>query len=884
MIEQPRRARPRRTWLLLAVVASGYLLAGAASVASAAPLAAGAADGATLCYPTPPDAGQPLPMIAGEAGSRPVAEADRLTVAGAYRAAAELYHDVLAAPGSRPVERDCAARGLAVIALTQSSPPDPTAAQRASSRWNAFFAGWIRPTLGFGVPALAVFVFLLAGARVVTPLVVSAGTPGSDPDSPGQNGVPYWTGVGALAVAAVTLTAGLAATDGVAKTAARALESVSACYLVAAALLLAATYPLPGTVDLAGERGRARVARVTAFLLAALLGVLAVAGVGPVHWGNATALILTSAVLVAGGLWLVARVRGTALAMLIEGKGLGDNDSITAEAVRVRLHAMGSQEPRGLQIVQQADVTALPGDALSLLPDGALAKAAGALVKLFQPSCPWRLRVTRTDDATLALQLSRNGRLASSGTVRLSELGLLPAPAGPPRSTAEATSGSAPEGGRADADLDHQHGAALTAAAAFALVELSHRHPALTAGLHGAVDWRSVAAHAIATEPGAALDIEARRTLLAYAVSFDSGNLAALAGWVYRSYPLGASPGQALRHVHALRRVYDLVEDRAGGGGAGAGDPLAQRLLFNLAVGWVHYAEQVSVDAAGPAAGGVPDVAGVPEPSAAAALAYARWYLDRLEAALAAAPDGILKSELLAAARLLPRTGQAPADPGVSGPEPFLGTPTMLVRYERACARLAQDPPDRAGALVDLMLATRVPGNRSWARTDPSFRSLFSDPRTAAELADARQFKAMVGDPVPQSLLELATFDKYRADLRDRGVRGAAELAAMTRPWLVSELKITPGLAGQWQNLAELELLLAQPTPDHEPGDTPTGVLFALLQAGVDSATDFRSHDPGTLRAALLAVSASLAVVVPSRGRLAALAALGAPDVPVRQP
>lgn len=801
---------------------------------------AGAAEPAApppgLCYPTAVTATGTPPPIDGQRGSRVIAEADRLSLAGRLDDASAIYTAVLASATSSTVERGCAARGLATISVEQAEAPTK-AAQRAGSRWDAFFADWVRPTLRFGVPALVVFVVLLAIARAVTRLAVRANTPGADPRAVARNGVPYWAGVGGLAVAATTATVGLSAAVGHAHTAARVLEAVAVVYGLALVFVLTFGFLRTDRKGLLTTRN----VRTELAAAAVLLAVLWSAGAGPPDWIHPVAVVITAALLAAVCVWVVARVRGAGLAIAIEGKGLGDQDAIAPDAVGSRLRTMGTDEPRGPQLQPQPDVTSLPDAALSLVPDGMLAKALTALKQLFQPSCPWRLSVTRIDPTSVSLVLTRNGIVAETASVRLSELGLHSAV--PSKGDDKKTDGADP------------NDALLTAAAAFALVQLSRRHRVLQDGLYGATDWRSVAAQAIATEPGTTLDIETVRTLLAYAVAFDAANLAALAAWVYRTRDPDSPPTATIAHAHALRRIYDKLpkpttSDRA----------LAHRLLFNLAVTWANYAQQVS------------SIWGA-APSAAQAAGYAYWYATTLrESIVVAGTKGALDTELLEASHSIPRA-DAVEPPPAEGPDLTSPAATMLVRYERACERLTSgtNAATRADALAELALATRVPGNRVWARTDPSLRSLWTSFTDQPGFDDARRFKTMVGDPPPKDLLALPPFDQHRDRLRARGLRTAERIVSVDPAWLSAELHVVPDLVFDWQRLAILYLFLDENAP--KPRDATTGVLSVLLGADIDSIEAFRVRvrDVAALHDALVEASADVAVVVPSTTQLITL-------------
>ena len=77
-----------------------------------------------------------------------------------------------------------------------------------------------------------------------------------------------------------------------------------------------------------------------------------------------------------------------------------------------------------IQVTQQTDVSTLPQDALSLIPDGILAKLAALFVSLFTPATPWRADVAEQSDGSIVVSILRNGVAADAVVIRASTLWL----------------------------------------------------------------------------------------------------------------------------------------------------------------------------------------------------------------------------------------------------------------------------------------------------------------------------------------------------------------------------------------------------------------------------------------------------------------------------
>ncbi len=289
-----------------------------------------------------------------------------------------------------------------------------TAPQRTASAWDAFYADWVEPVLRFGTPALVVFVLLLVVVRVLTRVVVGVG---DESLSQGWDGA-YWVGVVGLAVAAVDAAVTLPLSfDNVRTTlpSRRCCGSRSGCSCCAAC---------SSSCCSRNRRGRAILAVYGGAVFAAFV-LVGLAVYFPGQWHEPIAVVTWALVLAAAAAVVAARVRGLHIGLVIQARNKdGADDAGLGEFVRVRLHALGSQPPRGIDLSQSTDVSSLPDGALSLLPEGTLAKLGAVLVQLFQPATPWRAVVCEQADSSISVVMIRNGKVADTTVIRRSTLNL----------------------------------------------------------------------------------------------------------------------------------------------------------------------------------------------------------------------------------------------------------------------------------------------------------------------------------------------------------------------------------------------------------------------------------------------------------------------------
>jgi len=631
--------------------------------------------------------------------------------------------------------------------------------------------------------------------RVLTRVVVGVH---DESLSPGWDGA-HWAGVLGLAVAAVDAAVTLPLSfDNSYDAAVQAMLWVTIGLFVLCGVLLVVLYAQPTrTRDVAVYGG----AVFAAFVL------LGLAVYFPGQWHEPIAVVTWAAVLAASASTVAARVRGLHIGLVIQARNKdGADDAGLGEFVRVRLHALGSQPPRGIDLSPSTDVSSLPDGALSLLPEGTLAKLGAVLVQLFQPATPWRAVVCEQADSSVSVVMIRNGKVADTTVIRRSTLNL---PAG-----------------IGDAGF-----ALRTAAAAYVLLGLAERHPQLRRGLGGATDWRSVAAQVIGTDP-AVTSAAAKIELLTNAVAFDGGNLAAYAGLIAVGY---RRQGTDLDYDARLVDLLDRIAARADR----HDDLVAIRLrtLFNLSV--IRLNRAIAN----------PDLA----PTALVAADESATRLAALLDAVRGRPElSQLVTEIGTATWLL-RASIHALDSGFDAPagdEPTAAM-SLLAYYERACLRMLEGRVD--AALDDLFLATRGATMRTAARTDQSFAELHDQQVASPE--HARRFKTMIGDPVPDALFDLAPVKRHRKALERNGIRTAEQLGLATVHRLVDDVGLG---AGEARTVQELAMLLGVVKD--------AGLLFMLLQLGLGTRAELRRRLAGgpDLRSELIAAARDYAVVAPT--------------------
>jgi hypothetical protein len=822
--------------------------------------------------------------------------------------------------------------GLALVAASLSGcshqhPLKFAKPADVSTSWDSFYAYWVKPIVHVGTPTLVVFAVLLTLARSLTRLMVTKGSPGPRGAKlwdRARISAAYWLGVIALLWAAIEATVifplGRKHPHFHWVTAywvtAISIGLVAATSATVAILYAVVGRPPHSQVYAPGaDRELRRRARIHGFahvwvacLIAIPLGVVAIGLIVELYvnfgisfrWLNDHVAPVVYAPLLAGfGIVVVGRARGIGIGMLIEGHDkAGSDDSGLGAFVRARLHALGSHGPDGISVTQQTDVKSLPSEALSLIPEGTLAKLAQTLMQVFTPATPWRIDVTEQSDGSIVVSIQRNGTVADATVIRPTTLGL------PDTRTADPPAPDAPTTPAPDAaDATDWTVELRTAAAAFVLLTLSQRYEHLQKGLSGATNWRSVALQVIATDRASRLSQQDSKELLARAVAADGGNEAADVALLYARFRGATSQEDTWRYIGKLDGLISRISNEEGM------TPLRLRVRFNLMVALLNYATMFPLAPAGRAHSPADDGKNV-------CYALKRAVGEARRLIVYWSDDGNIKEypELWrdmtdaisfafdAIEAEWSRRFTDPLTPGWPGTRPpQTGRQmTLLARYERGCARIGQAAvaakADQPGlydqALEDLEMATSVRHRKLWARNDPSLQAMqdvtaiqaayvagspAGDPADGQFDAHAfvKQFKSLVGDPVPLEFLALEPLAKYRAQLEERGIHTAGQLASVT---LATELSITDLVATRLTNLGTLYTLLRRLPPATGSKDADaiaTSMTFLLLAVNIDTEDRLRTKlgsgaDDDDLRSLLLETSRAWNIVAPTVTDIAA--------------
>ena len=828
--------------------------------------------------------------------------------------------------------------------MAGSSPTD------ISSAWDAFFHDWVEPVVHFGTPALIVFAVLLILTRVLTGRLVTKDSPGirsAKTSARWPVGVMYWFGVICLLYAAIeaTIIFPLARDVMLGKkpkpptappaplTAVFSIGMVAAAAVVVWVLYWIVGRPpwrkvyAPGLSELrrGGQRRRSGQRRrrdqrlespartrwtlpITAGMALAA-GVLIVGIIGlwwRFQWlGDRVTPGAYAPLLAALGVVIVGRARGIGMGLVIQGHDkTGGDDAGLGASVRARLYTLASHEPAGIQVTQQTDVSTLPQDALSLIPEGILAKLATLFVSLFTPATPWRADVAEQSDGSVVVSILRNGVAADAVVIRASTLPL------PDRSASNAGAASTAD------DTSPASGAApdwtvelRIAAAAFLLLTLSRRYYHLRAGLSGAQDWRSVAMQVIATDRACRLSEDDRRALLANAVAEDDGNFAAQLAFLSTCYRDTGDQRENRLFAEKLAKLLEIVPNEEGMW------PLRLRLRCNLLAAKLNEAAwferrddrpcskspKIDKDATKPIYKEAAEVRDALRGAAAQAGHLVVFWQDpenrKAFPELWDDMDGVVTISAEAVRvewerRFTDRMVDSWKECEDRGDHKQAKI-TLLARYEQACTLVGcaaisaenQRSQLYTEALNVLEMVTPVGSFRTGARTDPSFTELQDidkikkvlcptsavgcKPETVKVLAPCAtkealadkypsplrsapdivsRFKSLTGDSCPADFLALPVFTKHREAIEERGIHNAAALRQKSAT-LAYELSITYDVVAQWLKVADLYIWLRTVPPacraadDAATRDTiTTALVFLLMKANLDSLPALRQE------------------------------------------
>jgi Domain of unknown function (DUF4332) len=503
-----------------------------------------------------------------------------------------------------------------------------------------------------------------------------------------------------------------------------------------------------------------------------------------------------------------------------------------------RLVAMGSDRPRGIRMVQQADVTSLPATALSVLPGGNFLSSALQVLSATSTASPWQATVSMIDADQVAVGVERYGKSVTNVVADRRELWFHDAdPAG---------------------ICDIGDNGLLTIAAAVILRALADAHNELKQGLAGATQWQSIAGQLLAGDVAAAHP-KAQLALLVRAMDIDPGNFAARVTYL-RLVEGNAtdSPGQR-KFAASMSRVGADMPDHL------HDEPVYLRALFNRAVAWLNAflyqrAQGNEHRGAWHAAEGYTRALrehlsqrGQPrepgwEPFWEEMRQRTDWLWLGVQATrpgLARAPGGPVRCEEEAAWR-----------PGIGS--------TTRQYYDCACTRAARR--EYAAALDALELAVLDPELKVYAQTDASFAELLDpdkvrdsgnalDPGRAhpPSAAHVARFYEIIGGPGPDRFTALDPFAKCDEALRAAGVHTEHDLLRLTedapqRRLFAQQLGVPELVVQRWRGISKLAA--RDPDPERER-EQRVAHLEMLLARGVDSLAELR-HTIGTLHQDLL--------------------------------
>ena len=569
--------------------------------------------------------------------------------------------------------------------------------------------------------------------------------------------------------------------------------------------------------------GRMKTAMWVSFLLAAAAAggaayVGTSAGTSGGLWlgllGAAAALVVLGYALLALVLALDLR-SGTGLQVSVTNKG-GDPDKAACAYLVGRLKDLGVEPPRGFDMPQSTDVTALDG-ALAVLPGGGTLSSLIDFLLERVPATPWVADVTLIDDDQLLVTLHHNRQLVPTELANRNSL-LFPVP----------VPGQDDDGPSADVtDIDPN--GLLTIAAAVILVGMSaDPHSPLKPGLNGASRWESVAGQVLATDQESAGKTSFRKALLKRAVDIDEGNLGARVAQIVLDGRWAKDPTERKVFATQITCIGNLIKKRK------LPYPALQlRVFYSAAVGWYN----VYLDD------------GQNKHLANAVLWTKRLVTRIAELTSESGSDQVPLRKLADAMRpfawtLADALNSVPAEARNCQakipehkewePKPPL---TSQELYAEACRQAAKNEAHLA--VCNLRQAIKIDDDlRLWARYDPSFT------RLAADDDHHEAFVNAVSDPVIPGFTSIGPLASFTAKLADIGVHTPDDLvgkasnpanpANPAEPQEVAQaVGVDPLVVARWRDIAELYKLQQDPPNDSQ--------VDALVAHNVDSLRAMRA-------------------------------------------
>jgi hypothetical protein len=465
----------------------------------------------------------------------------------------------------------------------------------------------------------------------------------------------------------------------------------------------------------------------------------------------------------------------------------GETSKVDVSQIGALLHELGADAPRGLEIPEGADVTALAENAMpASFTNKVLAAAQKVVVSIFGVT-PWRVVVSSSNEDSLTVSMARNGASVGAVTIDGNELQL-----------ADGTSEKSGTDGKAATPTKSNSAAELELhkmAAAYILVMLARKHYGFD-GLCGATDWRSLGLHYIATT-GAAISDERATKLLGAAVQHDSGNMLAEVALQHTLFRDSTDERTLKTYAEWLSRLATEIRNdiQTGAISAVGYRPLQYRfegtflsMVLNLPPVAPEYARLRRV-ARQVAANMVQEL----EPSKRLQVPGLMAHAMRLEAALAyhdlygagiglepedlaateatSEPEARAKAEVAAGAKAWER---------ISSPEPDNSAPVFVDLYDEALASSAPKTAYQAacsiarnqGAAAVLKVRRRL----QYALSDQKLKERARLDPELAELRKSEDFLHFLGVKPRHDFWKLEAFEPYERGLREAGIAKPGDL------------------------------------------------------------------------------------------------------------
>ncbi|WP_146617457.1 hypothetical protein [Arthrobacter globiformis] len=488
----------------------------------------------------------------------------------------------------------------------------------------------------------------------------------------------------------------------------------------------------------------------------------------------------------------------------------GETSKVDVSQIGALLHELGADAPRGLEVPEGADVTALADNAMPVSFTNKVLAAVQKLVVSIFGVTPWRVVVSSSNEDSMTVSMARNGASVGAVTIDRNELQLADGQSKKPGTDAKATT---PTTTNSAAELElHKM------AAAYILVTLAKKHHGFD-GLCGATDWRSLGLHYVATTDTTMADERAKR-LLGAAVDHDAGNMLAEVALQHALFRESTDKETIKTYADWLLGMANEIRndiDRRAKSAAGY-----TPLLYRIELTFLSMVLNLPPDSSAflqlqrPGREIAGNLVRKLEPSRRLNVPGPWAYAMRLDAALAyrdldeTSPEKAVQHSDLhtaALASIAPRTA-----------------------YNAACS-IARRRGEAAVEEVKgrLRYALRDPGLTAWARKDPELAVLRKNP----------DFLQFLGVTPRQDFWKLEAFEPYEKQLRKAGIARPRDLYAheVGQSDISAYLQVNPLVIKRLSRLATF-VRRAEAVPSWEATKSAqkfrVEVIGALLQYGIE--------------------------------------------------